>query len=405
MDQGHQGKRAVRPVPAGRQDQHAVEFEPIGCPPRQPLLRAPGDAAQFRAGIADADEAIRRPGADVAGGVGRARQHRDRRRVVAGAERGGPPGPACHPPERRGRRVQPVQRGVQSFGEQRHRRPGGDLDELVGAHGQAGGQVRLAAGGGPVRRDGDIEYRRALTGRHRLQPGHVPAAGQAVVTVPPGGGACLEAYPPQVGHGAVTQVGHVQPAGEDTGVVVRAVPAHHRQRSAVRPLRHAGHVPPGQPADDAELTGGQVEQAQPVPAPVLAQRPLGPRHRVVPRSPAALIVIGQFVPGHDGHQPPAGEGDQRGRLPLATLTGGRSTGVADFPAGSADSSAGASHSSLTCDPGPAADEVVQATQRPSGEITGSAATAPSTISAAVRIPAASLASSTRTILAPAGSPP
>ena len=61
---------------------------------------------------------------------------------------------------------------------------------------------------------------------------------------------------------------------------------------------------------------------------------------------------------------------------------------------------GASHNSLTCDPMPAADEVVQATQRPSGEITGSAATAPSTISAAVRIPAVSLSSPTRTILAP-----
>ena len=48
------GERAVRPAPAWRQDQHAVDLQPgRRAPARQPLLGVPGDAAQFRAGIAD----------------------------------------------------------------------------------------------------------------------------------------------------------------------------------------------------------------------------------------------------------------------------------------------------------------------------------------------------------------
>ena len=288
VDRRHQGERAVRPAPARRQDQHAVDLQPVRRPPGQPLLGAPGDAAQFRAGVADPDEGTRRAGADVARRVGRARQDRDHGRVVAGGETGGLAGQARHPFERRDRRIQPVQGGVQSFREQRHRRTARDLNEFVRAGGHPGGQVDGLARRSPACRDGDVEHGRGVGGRHGGQPGHMPAVG----ALPPRGRVCLEAHQAQVDRGACVQVGDVQPAGEGTRLVFRAVPAHHRQRSAAWPLRDVDDVPPSQPGGQREFPGGQVEQAQPVPEPVLAHGTLGPGHHIVALGLAALVVLG-----------------------------------------------------------------------------------------------------------------
>ena len=71
---------------------------------------------------------------------------------------------------------------------------------------------------------------------------------------------------------------------------------------------------PASPAAKCEFPGGQVEQAQPVPEPVLAHGPLGPDQHIVAVGPAAFVVLGQLVAGHDGHQPPAGERNQPGDL-------------------------------------------------------------------------------------------
>jgi hypothetical protein len=92
----------------------------------------------------------------------------------------------------------------------------------------------------------------------------------AVGAPPPRGRVRIKAQPTQFRGGAVIQVGDVQSAGEDARLVLRAVSAHHRQRPAVRSLRHVDDVASGEPGDHAELAGGQVEQAQAVPEPVLA---------------------------------------------------------------------------------------------------------------------------------------
>ena len=283
VDDRHQGERTVRPAPAWRQDQHAVEFQPVRCPPSQPFLGAPGDAAQFRTGVADLDESIRRASADVRRRVGRARHNRDHGRVITGGEAGGVAGQACHPFERRSPWIQPVQGGVQSFREQCHRRTARDLSELVWAGGHPGGQVD-----GLLPRDGDIEHGRGADGRHGGQPGNMPAVG----ALPPRGRACLEARRAQVDRGSRVQVGDVQSAGEGTRLVLRAVPAYHRERSPTWPLRDADDVPPSQSGGQCEFPGGHVEQAQPVPEPVPAHCPLGPDHHIVAPGLAAFVVLG-----------------------------------------------------------------------------------------------------------------
>ena len=51
-----------------------------------------------------------------------------------------------------------------------------------------------------------------------------------------------------------------------------------------------------------------------MPEPVLAHGPLGPDHHIVALGLAALVVLGQLVTGHDGHQLPACERNQPGNL-------------------------------------------------------------------------------------------
>ena len=226
-------------------------------------------------------------------------------------------------------------------------------------------------------------------------------------------------------------------------VVLRAFPAQHRERPPVGPLGEVDHVPPGQPGDDGEPTGGQVEEAEPVPSPVLADRALGPDHRIVVLGPAPFVGVGQFVAGHDGHQSSVGQRKPARRCRrasaaslgrglglglglgpgpgLADRTGGARSGDVESPhrrRSTARPSPGTSaaagptrcrrsagrrakivdRSARAIDRWPAGrpspgDEVVQATQRPSGEIIGSAAWTPSTIRAAVRAPARSVARS------------
>ena len=136
----------------------------------------------------------------------------------------------------------------------------------------------------------------------------------AVGALPPRGGVCLGAHRAQVDRGVCVQIGDVQPAGEGTRLDLRAIPAHDRQRPTVRSLRDSGDVPSGEAADDGELAGGQVEQAQPVPEPVLAHGALRPHHRIVARGLTAVVVLGALVAGHDGHPLSAGERNYAGDL-------------------------------------------------------------------------------------------
>ena len=130
-------------------------------------------------------------------------------------------------------------------------------------------------------------------------------------SLPPDRGLHFMAGVSQVCRGAGVHVDDVQPTGEVTRVVLRAVPAQHRQWPAVGSLGEIHHVPPGEFCDDRELARFQVEQTQPVPAPVLAHRPLGPCHRVVVLGPAAFVVVGQLVAGHDGYKASADQGGHR----------------------------------------------------------------------------------------------
>lgn len=117
-------------------------------------------------------------------------------------------------------------------------------------------------------------------------------------------------------HGADDQVGAADPAGAepfavhagDEGLDVLA--AGPRPRPAAWPLRNIGDVKPAQSGGHGEFSGSQVEQAQPVPEPVLAHGALRPHHRIAALGLAAFVVPGQLVTGHDGHQLSAGERNQ-----------------------------------------------------------------------------------------------
>jgi hypothetical protein len=193
-----------------------------------------------------------------------------------------------------------MQRGVQPVGEQGQRRPAGHLHQLGGAGAHARGQVAVLPAGGTDVEDGGAADR---PGRGRRQVGQMPVPAR----VPPGGRARVQLERAEVGDVSRLRVDEVQPGGERTRLVLRAVPADHGQRAAARPLHHLDDMPVTESAHHRQFTRAQVEQPQPV-----IRSRLAPDHRVVAFGLPALVLRGRLVPGHDGGPQAAGQREMAG---------------------------------------------------------------------------------------------
>ena len=218
--------------------------------------------------------------------------------------------------------------GVEAVGEQGQRRAAGHLGQLdradVQARGQVAGVGRDVAGGRGVRgrdavRGRGVVWRRGVVGGHRDvedglaadragwgdgKVGHVPAG----AVVPPRGRARVEADRAEFAGLSRAGVDQVQHGGEGARLVVRAGPADHGQRAAVRALLHPDYVPVAQRADPPEVTRSGIKQQQSI-----ARNVLAPHQRVVAVGLPALVGLVRLVRGHDG-QPAVGERELTGDM-------------------------------------------------------------------------------------------
>ena len=284
-------------------------------------------------------------------------------------------------------------------------RPARDLHQPGGADANARRHVAVhsrGAGGG----HGDVEDGQATDrpGRGYRQIGHVPAA----VGAPSGRRPRVQPDPPQILSRPRPQIDHVQPGGESARLDLRAVPADHRQRAAVRPLHHLDDMPVTKPAHHprSRLPRSSSHSRLPgrcSPHTIASPRPAVPHSSSSLDSPVATTAASrppasgrwpqipprqlagasasppctpiQYNCPPDPNNSESESGAHRGTpahaVPEVSLLGGELA------------LAGTTHSALTCRSFTPVVVTTYATQRPSGEITGSSGTAPSATSSAI----------------------
>ena len=92
-----------------------------------------------------------------------------------------------------------------------------------------------------------------------------------------------------------SRINHVQLVGDGPRIVLRALPADHCQRTAVRPRRQLYDVTPAEVVCRVQLARNGVKQPQLAVAALLA-----PDDRVIALGALALVLLGRFVRPHHG---------------------------------------------------------------------------------------------------------